>query len=205
MTRIIDISMPITKRMLTYPRNPKPKIRSLFRIPADMVNQSVLTLGSHTGTHVDAAYHAFGKGWTTESRGLGAFYGNAVVVDVTQAGRLVEMRHLVGKGIAGGDVVLLKTGNSEKGYATFRRDFASLGLTGAAYLKSRKIKAVGTDYLSIERFGSDFSVHKLLLKAGIPIFEGLVLKRVPAGKYTFIGFPIKYDGDAAPLRAVLIK
>ena len=38
------------------------------------------------------------------------------------------------------------------------------------------------------------------------IVEGLVLKEINEGIYTFCGFPLKLkDADASPIRAVLIK
>lgn len=205
MTKLIDISMAIEEGMLTYPRNPRPHIKGFFRMPHDTVNQSVLSIGSHTGTHADSGFHAFAKGWKMGDTQLSAFFGSALLVDVTRAGRLIQSRHLVGRGIREGDIVLLKTYNSEKGGSRFRKDYASLAIDGARYLRQRRVKAVGIDYLSIERFGSDFSVHRLLLGAHIPIIEGLVLKNVARGRYTFIGFPLKYDADAAPMRAVLMK
>ncbi|MEM0154888.1 MAG: cyclase family protein, partial [Methanothrix sp.] len=61
--RIIDISMGLENGMLTYPKNNSLKIARSKSIKKDGANQSYLCMESHTGTHIDAAYHAMEKGW----------------------------------------------------------------------------------------------------------------------------------------------
>ncbi len=203
--KIIDISMELANGMLTYPSNNRIKISKSKSIKKDGANQSYLCLESHAGTHIDAAYHAMGKGWKIGSREMSDFAGDAIVVDVSDSGKLIGKSALQGKGIKRNGIVLLKSENSKMGYSKFRRDYASLSMDGAEYLVSLHIKAVGIDYLSIERFHSDMSVHRKLLGSGILIYEGLMLKGTKPGRYSFAGFPLKYDGDASPARAVLIK
>ena len=203
--KIIDISTELAQGMLTYPNNNRIRIASSKSIKKDGANQSYLCLESHSGTHIDAAYHAMEKGWKLGSRSMSDFAGKAIVVDVSGSGKLIGKSALSSKRIRRNDIVLLKSENSKMGYSKFRKDYSSLAMDGAEYLVSLHVKAVGIDYLSIERFRSDMSVHKKLLGAGIIIYEGLMLKGVKPGRYGFAGFPIKYDGDAAPARAVLIK
>ncbi|EET89957.1 MAG: cyclase family protein [Candidatus Micrarchaeales archaeon] len=202
---IYDISMPIDASMLVFPGNPKPSIKRYSSIPKRLANESLVEVGSHTGTHFDAGLHALKNGWSSGSVPLESFFGKAAVVDLTGAGKIIGREQLVGKGIRRGMIVLLKTENSLFGYRKFRKDFASLGISGARYLVERGVKAVGIDYLSIERFGSDMSVHRMLLRKRIPIIEGLMLGKVAPGSYNFVGLPIKVDIDAALMRAVLLK
>ncbi len=203
--KIYDISMPIEVSMVVFPGNPRPDIKRYSSIPKRLANESLIRIGSHTGTHFDAGLHALKNGWSSGSIPLESFFGKAIVLDLTGAGKVIGKEHLVGKGIRRGAIVLLKTENSRSGYRKFRKDFASLGISGARYLAERGAKAVGIDYLSIERFGSDMSVHRMLLRRRIPIIEGLVLSKVAPGPYDFIGLPIKVDIDAALMRAVLLK
>ena len=100
-------------------------------------------------------------------------------------------------------IVLLKTKN--KPGKTFNYKFTYLEKSGAEYLVSKKVKAVGLDSLSIERNQPDYNTHKILLKNNIPIFEGLYLGKIKQGKYLFYGFPLKIKADGSPIRAVLIK
>ncbi|MEM0154449.1 MAG: cyclase family protein, partial [Methanothrix sp.] len=181
------------------------KIARSKSIKKDGANQSYLCMESHTGTHIDAAYHAMEKGWRLGSRKMADFIGDAIVADVSGFGKLIGKNALLNKKIRRNDIVLLKSENSRMGYSSFRKNYSSLAMDGAEYLVSLHVKAVGIDYLSIERFHSDMSVHRKLLSSGILIYEGLMLKGVKPGRYGFIGFPLKYDGDASPVRAVLTK
>ena len=56
--RIIDISVPNGPGQHFYPGDPEPRVESVRRIEnGDVCNLSLLSMGSHTGTHVDAPYH----------------------------------------------------------------------------------------------------------------------------------------------------
>ena len=54
MVKFYDVSLPIREGMMVYPGNPEPSIRRYSSIPRDKVNESLITFGSHAGTHVDA-------------------------------------------------------------------------------------------------------------------------------------------------------
>ena len=63
---------------------------------------------------------------------------------------------------------------------------------------------MGIDYLSIESFDGDGSVHRRLLGAGVVILEGLDLSRVEGGVYELLCLPLRIPGaDGAPARAVV--
>src|SRR5581483_5787880 len=130
----------------------------------DVCNLSLLTLGSHTGTHVDAPYH-----FLPDGPRLGE-----VPLDRMIAAALAPVP------VGSGDILLCRTDNSARWAAPeFQRDFTYLTEDAAAWLVARGVRAVGMDYLSIERFGSaDFPVHRRLLGAGIFVIEGLDLQAV---------------------------
>jgi arylformamidase len=65
---------------------------------------------------------------------------------------------------------------------------------------------VGVDYLSVEPFEGDGSVHRALLGAGVVVVEGLDLRDVPPGDYVLTCLPLKLVGsDGAPARVALIS
>jgi len=67
-----------------------------------------------------------------------------------------------------------------------------------------RIKILGTDYLSIQKFDDTPKTHIVLLSAGVRILEGIALKGVEDGGYTFYCLPLKHVGiDGSPVRAVL--
>ena len=98
---------------------------------------------------------------------------------------------------------MLKTRN--KPLNSFEVNFTYLDKSGAEYLANKKIKLIGIDNLGIERNQLNHETHKILFKKNIPVIEGLELSKINAGRYFFIGLPLKINSDASPVRAVLVK
>ena len=70
---------------------------------------------------------------------------------------------------------------------------------------SKKIKAVGIDYLGIERNQPDHETHTILMKHEIGIIEGLRLSHVEPQRYFFLCLSLPVVGlEAAPARAILV-
>ena len=206
-SRVIDISVANGPTQHVYPGDPPPRIEQAKAIRAgDVCNVSLLTMGSHTGTHVDAPYHFIDGGARLGEVALERMVGEALVVDL-RGRTAVDASALEAATLRTGDILLCRTDNSwrwEK--AEFQRDFVYLTLDAAGLLVERGIRAVGIDYLSIEQFGSsDFPVHHRLLGAGVFVIEGLDLRAVEPGRYTLVCLPLKFpDLDGAPARAVLL-
>ena len=206
-SRVIDISVANGPTQHVYPGDPPPRIEQAKAIRAgDVCNVSLLTMGSHTGTHVDAPYHFIDGGARLGEVALERMVGEALVVDL-RGRAAVDAAALESAALRTGDILLCRTDNSwrwEK--AEFQRDFVYLTLDAAGLLVERGIRAVGIDYLSIEQFGSsDFPVHHRLLGAGVFVIEGLDLRAVEPGRYTLVCLPLKFpDLDGAPARAVLL-
>jgi arylformamidase len=207
MPRLYDISLPVKNGGVVYPGNPEIQIEPQQNMAkGDSSNVSQLSLGSHTGTHVDAPLHMIPGGAGVDGIPLDALIGPAVlcafgdeVMGVTEA--LLRTQPLQGH-----QRVLLKTRNS--GFIRereFHRDYTYLAPDGAEYLASLGVRLVGIDYLSIEQFHSGHHrTHTTLLGRGIVIVEGLDLSRPPAGTYQLSCLPVLLAGiDGAPARAVL--
>ncbi len=204
---IIDISWPLTKKSTSY-RN-----RSLFNVHpsktyhTDHKRETRITLSSHTGTHIDAPSHFLRKGKTIEEEALQKFIGNSRVLDLTKIKRRITSTDLKKHKIKRGQIILLKTKNSlHTETDKFDSEFVYLTSSAAKHLKEKKVKAVGIDYLGIERGNVSHIAHKTLLAADIPIIEGLRLKEVKSKGYYFVCLPLAVKGiDAAPARAILIE
>ena len=206
--RVIDISVPNRPGMHVYPGDPVLRVEPARRlVNGDPCNLSLLTLGSHTGTHVDAPYHFLADGPRLGDVALDRMVGSALVadlrgrasVDAAALGTVSELRS--------GDILLCRTDNSARWAAReFQCDFTYLTGDAADLLVERGVRAIGMDYLSIERFGStDFPVHHRLLGAGVLVIEGLDLGAVDPGRYTLVCLPLKFpELDGAPARAVLL-
>lgn len=202
----IDISMKIEEGMPVYPGNPEPEIERYREIPEDSTTESRICIGSHTGSHVDAPEHVMEDGKSVSEMELENFYGEAQVLDLTEAGRKIDREVLEEKDIEE-DIVLLKTENSEKQRKSFQKDFAYLALSGVKYLIEEGVETVGIDYLSLVEFDGGKEAGKAHRKANgeMTVIEGLNLSEVEEGSYTFSGFPVNLETDGAPLRPVLIS
>ena len=205
--RIIDISWPLSRSATAY-RN-----RSLFQTSAtrtyhiDHKRETRITLSSHSGTHIDAPKHFLERGKSIEGEALNKFVGTAKVLDFTKLKKRITAKDLKAHKIKKAQIILLKTHNSFHSETDqFDPEFVYLSPSGAKYLKDKKIKAVGIDYLGIERGDIHHTTHKTLLRADIPIIEGLRLAKVKAKEYYFVCLPLAVQGiDAAPARAILIE
>jgi len=208
MAGIIDISVPVYTGMQFYPGDPGAEIVSSTQISqGDIANISLLKLGSHVGTHVDAPRHFLDSGDPVDRISLDTLVGPARVLDITGASSSIEREILEDAGLEGISRILLKTSNSSLWKSdVFSKEYVSLSGSAADYLVELGVALVGIDYLSIEKFRSeDFHVHHSLLGAGVIVLEGIDLSEVEAGDYDLVCLPLKVrDADGAPARAILI-
>ena len=176
----------------------------------DPLTLSALSLGSHSGTHVDAPMHFVPGGASVDRVPLEALIGPARVVDVPDSVQAIDAAELERHAWRGAPRVLFRTRSSHRAWmrsATFHRDFAYVAPDAAQRAADAGVRLVGIDYLSAERFGAPApATHRILLGRGIPIVEGLALEGVSAGDYDLIVLPIKVAGhEGAPARAVVRK
>ncbi len=204
---IIDISLPIHSGMVVYEGDPGVSVTPRLEIARGATsNVSLISLGSHTGTHLDAPAHFIEGGATVEALPLEVLVGPALVAEIA-ADRLIGRADLERLPLDGQSRLLLKPLNpSLWSRGAFHRDFVALDVDGAHYLTERGLRLVGIDYLSIEAFHAPgHPVHRHLLGAGVVILEGLNLSRVEPGTYELVCLPLPVKGiDGAPCRAVLL-
>lgn len=205
-SEIIDISIPLNEQTIVYPGNPPIEIETMRSSTGGSV-LSKLSLGSHTGTHLDAPVHAIESAATLDQIGLETFIGPCRVLDCSAAEVSVTPELLQLFNIQKGERVLLKTRNSERGFSRFYPDFVFLSSEGAQFLADHAVALVGIDSLSIKQKGStDNTPHTHLLGKNIPILEGIDLAKVESGDYTLIVLPLRFTGiDGSPARAVLLR
>jgi arylformamidase len=202
---IHDITVPIRADMPIYAGDPDVELERASSIAdGGHANVSKLSMGVHTGTHVDAPVHFIEGAPGMESVSLDALCGPAVVVDGTSiSGDSIGQSDLEAIDITpGAERVLLKTRNSELwNWKEFTRDFLRLDGSGARFVVARGIRTIGIDYLSV----GDHEAHRELLGAGVVPVEGLDLRQIEPGEYTLVCLPLDLVGsDGAPARAILI-
>jgi arylformamidase len=208
---IYDISVPISNELPTWPGDPSVQLtvwRSLSS--GDSANVSMLNLGAHTGTHVDAPAHFIEGAAKIESLPLDVLIGEVQVIEVPDDLHAINEEFVLRYCTPNTQRVLFKTRNSafwNESEPEFHTDFTYLDLNAAQRLVERGIKLVGIDYLSIEKYDSpNHETHLALLSYGVVILEGLNLTDIPPGNYELICLPLRLrntKGDGAPARVVL--
>jgi arylformamidase len=207
----MDISVPLSPGLPVWPGDPRIVLERYRVIGGGSVsNDSRLACSVHAGTHVDAPGHFIENGSTVEQLPLDILMGRTWVAEALTADvitpDLLEDLDMP----AGTTRLLFKTRNSsiwENPEQPFKTDFVALNADAAAWIVDHGIRLVGIDYLSIQMFEDpEAPTHRILLKAGVIIVEGLNLRRIRPGSYRLICLPLKLAGsDGAPARAVLIE
>ncbi len=205
----IDISRPLDAFTVTYPSAlDTPFVREELRNAPDKPYgmNAKLTMGAHSGTHVDAPLHVLEANKGVDRSPITAMIGACRVLDMTHVPDLVRITDLEMLDITKGERVILKTRNSVRGFKEWYDDFIALDPDAAVWLAEKGVILVGIDSLSIkQRSVPDNRAHTALLEKGIVIVEGLSLGKVAPGKYDLVVLPLRViDGDGAPARAVLL-
>ena len=206
-TRLVDVSVLLAPGLATYPGNPPFEMTPVKRIAGGgSSNTSQLTMGTHTGTHVDAPRHFFDDRPGVEGLPVELLIGRARVIDLPHRGGITG-EHLAGAGLREDLRVLIRTPNSALWASgePFRQDYTYLSEDGAKYLVAQGVKLVGVDYLSVEQFKKPGApAHRALLGNDVVIIEGLNLSDAEPGHYEMYCLPLKIkDADGAPARVVL--
>ena len=224
--KIIDLSHTIHDGIQIYPGDPVPSIQRGLTHENDYCHVDLLTLGSHTGTHIDAPFHFLKDGKKIDELPVQRFAGDGVLIDVSGKSdrALIEPGDVVPYDyqITEGDFVIFKTGRDKYfGTAKYYRH-PYLSPAGAQLLLKMGVSLVGIDAMNIDPTyynskNSDpsasglpdeaeygYPVHDILLGNDILIVENLCnldkIKQIK-GFYSFLPLKLK-DSDGSPIRAV---
>ena len=203
---VVDLTLPLSAATPVLEGDPPLTVARVRSHGADGYQVTAVSLGSHSGTHLDAPRHFFPEGATLDSFPADRLVRTGWVVDVRprgealaralgdttgppiEAGFLAE--RLAGVGLEPGDFLLLWTGG-----ALLTADAARLLLETGAGL-------VGTDAPSLD--ADPYPAHVLLLGAGMLLAENLAnLDKLGPGRIMCAFLPLALaDADGAPVRAV---
>lgn len=210
--KLIDISTALREGMAVYEGDPRFRVERVHKqVPGnpDTWNTSLLQLGTHVGTHVDAARHFDDRGTGVDGIGLDALCGPARVLDLRGRGPRIDAELLGSFAIEGVERLLLRTDSERLAGGPFNPDYSSLTLDAAWHLRDAGVRLIGIDSPSVEAFDSPgMPVHHALLKRDpvMVVVEGLDLTQAEAGDWELFCLPLKLvGGDGAPARAVLVR
>ncbi len=207
--KIIDLTNSISPAMPVFPGTESPVLQKANTLEKDGFIETVITMSSHTGTHVDAPAHMFADGLTLDEFPIEHFIGNAALLEFTGHGTRIDVQDLEQYARLLADeveFVILRTGWSQYwGTDQYLAGFPSLTEAAATWLSQFHIKAIGIDAISIDAMDSlTFSVHKILMQQNILIVENLTnLATLEVNQFVFSVMPLKtQSADGSPARAV---
>jgi arylformamidase len=179
-----------------------------------------ILMHEHNGTYVDAPAHYIREGPDPARHFLhsvpaDALIGPACAIDVSQnppdllpVGAVLDWEKDHGP-IEGGDIVIFNFGWHRKWRLgadgdAFIASWPGLSRDAALYLRDRRIRAAGTDCLSIDCSGSkEIPAHDNLLRNGILIMENLASLDGLPDRFFFIAAPLRIrEGSGSPIRAL---
>jgi len=214
MATLIDLTHPISAGMTKYPLLPDVRIDPI----RTRLQASVLHVGSHVGTHIDAPAHAVEGGVRMEEIPLERFQRTAVVTSVRRGpGEVITLDDVLkgGPEPQPGESLLVHTG-----YALHFEDFPSyedhpwFDVEVAHWAVRRGISMLGMDMFSpdqpIDRREDDatftYPIHRTLLRNDVLIVENLTnLDRISGERGRFYCYPLvtrEPGGDAGHARFV---
>lgn len=204
---IIDISPSIGVKTAVFPGDtPFTRNVELDFAKGDHLVLSNIKLSAHLGAHTDAPNHYHKDGAGIHRADLHLYMGLCQVISVSlPRGERVLPDHIKNVSILS-KRVLFKTGSFPNPYS-WNDDFNSLSPELADYLAKKGVTLLGIDTPSIDPCDSKgLETHNAVFRNKMAVLEGIVLDQAADGLFTLIALPLKIvDGDASPVRAILLK
>ena len=216
--KIIDLTMEINEGMQTFPTHWHPfvEITQLGRHGIENRETRKVTLGTHTGTHVDAPKHFIKNAGAVDKIPLDQLMGKASLIDLTEFSdnKKVSKNNLkiaIGKK----DIrkILLHFGWDKKlGTNDYYTKNPFISEEAAEWLVNEGCHLVGMDTpmpddpKNNRDSCNDSPVHKILLSNNVVLVEYLVnLNLINQNTFFLVVSPLKIkDADGSPARVVAI-
>jgi arylformamidase len=206
MTHIYDITRTISPSLAVWPGDiPFSFEHVLGRRAGDPINLTVLKMGAHTGSHIDAPYHYDDAGAHPAKLSLERYIGPAHVATITRQHDGIVPEDFAGHDLAGMERLLIHTWASDLSDGQWPEHYPYLTLELIDWLTVRGVILLGVDMPSVDQFEDNrLSCHHHLNRHGIAILETLTLAGVPDGVYELVALPLKLAGVCgSPVRAIL--
>ncbi len=206
----IDLSHFIENGMAYFPGDPEPRISPAQGVAAPW-RVSELILGSHTGTHMDAASHYFPNGKTIDQYPVRRFILPGMVIDPSPA--LAENEPITRQMVEGkltdlpkGGAIIIRTGWDRYWGEELYYRHPYLTAETARILAGAGASLVGIDALNVDSTVDESDpVHEILLGSDVLIVENLAhLHQLSSSRLNHFAFlPLYFKNlDGSPVRAV---
>jgi kynurenine formamidase len=214
-TKLIDLTQLLNEKMLVYPDTAPPTFQVTNTVEKDGYNEHLISMLSHTGTHVDAPRHMLKGGKPLDQFPLDKFTGRAMIIDCRGRDEIsLDFLQPFESKIASVEFVLFYTGWQHRWNTGSYFDNCPIPTKEAAiWLTGFNLKGIGLDAFSVDTIGSATTVneenlpnHYVFLRKEVLLLENLTnLDKLPDSPFTFQCFPLRVeDADGSPVRAVAI-
>lgn len=200
--RVIDLTHPISAGLPVYfPWHPKTEIAQTATYEEHSCEVRRVSVGTHSGTHIDAPSHIFRGSPTIDCYDPGLWYSEVMVLDFTGRSprEAISGAEMKAKGVVKGLGVLIKTGWDRRfGREDYYATYPPISNEAAEFLSELPVLVVAAD----TPFTLD--VHKIFLGKGIPLITNIAnTDRLPEGRMRLIAAPLLVrGGDGAPARVL---
>ena len=202
--KVIDLTHPITEDIPVYfPWHPPTVLERTATYKENRCEVRRLSIGTHSGTHIDAPSHVFEGKPSLDQYDPGLWYIDAKVLDFTprEVGKEISREEVAAKLTTKGIGVVIKTGwDAEFGKKDYYKTYPPLSKDAAEFLVAMNVPVVAAD----TPFTLD--VHYILLGHGIPLVTNVNnTSRLKEGMIKLIAAPLLIKGgDGAPARVLAV-
>ena len=202
--RVVDLTHPITADIPVYfPWHPPTILERTATYKDNRCEVRRLSMGTHSGTHIDAPSHVFEGKPTLDQYEPGLWYVDAQVLDFTprESGKEISRDEIAVKLRTKSIGAVIKTGwDVEFGKNDYYKTYPPLSKEAAEYLVEMKVPVVAADT------PYTLDVHYILLQHGIPLVTNLNnTGQLREGMIKLIAAPLLIKGsDGAPARVLAV-
>lgn len=202
---MIDLTHPITTRIPVYfPWHPATDMKQTANYAEHRCVVNAITIGTHTGTHIDAPRHVIEGGAAIDAYDTRLWMLDAYVCDLSPRAprQSIGVDELRSRPIPKDCAVVLKTGWDVRfGEADYYATYPPLATEAAEYLVSLGVPLIAADT------PYTLDVHYIFLKQGIPLVTNLNnTRQLHEGIVKLISAPLLIEnGDGAPARVFALS
>ena len=209
--KVIDLTHFISEDMPVYPGTEPPKFKPANSYERDGFKETLITMFTHTGTHMDPPSHLFAGRTTLDKFPVDHFVGKALVIDCTDLKEgdkvtIDKINDIKDKADAADFILFMYGWDKRWGTDAYFEDYPYIDDEVVEYLIRQNKKGVGMDVIGIDPIPDEnLTIHKkLFIKNEIVVIENLKnLDQCGKDLFTFIALPQKIiDGDGSPVRAI---
>lgn len=208
---LVDLTHTIRERMPVYPGTEPPTLKPASSYERDGYRETLLSMFSHTGTHVDAPAHIVKGARVLDDFSADELVGRGVVVDCRDVGcgGVIGMDRLLalGEELRRAEFILFATGWDKLwGTDDYYDGFPVVSPEVLEFIISSDVKGIGFDTISLDPVGDvNLTYHKRLFseKSIINIENLTGLEGLIGKSFTLYCLPMKFENsDGAPARVI---